>query len=832
MATIDKILQMKEDRDVKNLILNLNDDNDDIRAFIAQTLGDMGGNESIESLHALLNDTSLKVRKEAAMSLGLISDASSVEPLIKALKDESEEVRQIAAFSLIKIDDELSIGPLKDLLDDISQNVRAIASLGINIFNQTDLNFETQLDDYSEKLQLNIKPESFLQTPKVILELISKIALNSNPETILDPASGRGSLILELEKILKSDSNILAVGMNKEFFKDFDENKNIKLIFGDFFEFKEKNKDKFDLIVSDMFIHNINIENIAKQDIKFKIGLLLESLELLSEDGRLIFLVPEYFLYSEEHQTTRNFIIKQYSLEGVISIPSRISYLYSSVKASLLIIKNSKINKAFFAEYKNESSLEPIIYNFTNHKTNKNPSQGFFIDFSIIKKRDTTWTFKYLKDLKIPIALEKTDSDDFKLLSEITKVKTKSQHNSLAFPKDPLKTKDFKFKLSKDIEKDEEDQFYYYVIKDQKILSNFLILFLNSEEVQVEIKKIISEQKYISELNTIQIPILDEDIQDKILEAYEKSKVLRNKIDLLEQKFKKSIFEYLELIETADLVFQHEMLWPIVNSYLAINSLNNLNEIIMKYFNYFEFITAFNSIVLLSSIPKNLLIDKKNFIFPKNFSKPAFGHWLNLNLLLRELFIIMDKNKSFFKSLSFNKEFYSKLTDKQFLNDISNVINLRNEYIHGGGNKLPITDKLKLIKRLNTIINKSFKILEVYLPIELIYTTKLDKNNGLYTIGVKKLQGHSYPFQETYIETEEDMDTNALYLYNPNTDKRIKLKGELIRLEECDKCGRISLYVFNKLSFNKTQLKNTYRSYQDEIHPFYNSDSDLKDLIS
>lgn len=829
MFSIDEILKLKEKGGIKDLILNIQNDNEDIRAFIAQTLGDMGSNESIEPLIILLGDNSPKVRKEAAMSLGLISDSSSVKPLINALKDKNEEVRQISAFSLIKIGDKRSIEPLTNALNDSSQNVREIASLGISIFNKSDLNLENQLVDYTEKLQLYIKPESFLRTPKVIVDIISKIALFYNPKTVLDPACGSGSLILELEKIL-TNSTISAVGMNKEFFRKPNGYENIKLNFEDFFQFKNENKIKFDLIVSDMFIHNINIENIAKQDIKFKIAILLESLELLSKKGRLIFLVPEYFLYSGKHQKARNFIIEKYSLEGVISIPSNISYLYSGVKASLLIIKKSKIEESFFAEYKNESSLEPIISNFIKHKTNKNPTQGFFIDFSILKKKDTTWTFKYFKEFSKPKNLKKSEYHN-QLFSEITKVKSKYQHNSLAFPKDPFKNDNFKFKLSNDINKNEEDQYSYYILKNQTISPKFLKLFLNSEKVQDQIKKILTNQNDVDKLDSIQIPLINKEIQIEILDANKKSKYLRNKIDLLEKRFNESLFQYSEIIELTDFLMQNNMIWPIVSSYIAINSSSNLDEIIIKYFNYFEFILAFNSIVLISSIPDDLFFNKKDFIFAEKFSRPTFGNWLNLNRRLRDVYNKMIKNKSFVKSLQFDIAFYKKLIDKSFLNDINHSIELRNEYVHRGGNKLPINEKKELVKNLKKLSKRSFKFLEAYMLLELIYTLKLDKNNGLYTIGIKKLKGYSYPFYETNIETEEDMDTKALYLYDPNSDQRIKLKDELIRLEECNKCGRISLYIFNKLSINELSTLNTYISYQDEIHPFYNTDTKLKDLI-
>ena len=73
MASFEEILEMKEKKDIDNLIINLNNNNKDIRAFVTQTLGDIGNEKSSESIIPLLEDQSKKVRKEAAMALGLLT---------------------------------------------------------------------------------------------------------------------------------------------------------------------------------------------------------------------------------------------------------------------------------------------------------------------------------------------------------------------------------------------------------------------------------------------------------------------------------------------------------------------------------------------------------------------------------------------------------------------------------------------------------------------------------------------------------------------------------------------------------------------------------------
>jgi len=61
---------------------------------------------------------------------------------------------------------------------------------------------------------------------------------------------------------------------------------------------------------------------------------------------------------------------------------------------------------------------------------------------------------------------------------------------------------------------------------------------------------------------------------------------------------------------------------------------------------------------------------------------------------------------------------------------------------------------------------------------------------------------------------KEDMDTEVLYLYEPNSGNKLKLSPDLINLYECSTCARWGLYLYKKLKDKKT----IYKSYQDEPH--------------
>jgi hypothetical protein len=90
------------------------------------------------------------------------------------------------------------------------------------------------------------------------------------------------------------------------------------------------------------------------------------------------------------------------------------------------------------------------------------------------------------------------------------------------------------------------------------------------------------------------------------------------------------------------------------------------------------------------------------------------------------------------------------------------------------------------------------------------------KSNGLYFIRVKKLEGTHYPFAEEEIQSETDMDTEALYLFEPSSQARLKLLPELTKCIQCDRCGNWSIYFYSKMEKDIVR----YVSYQNEMHDY------------
>ena len=95
-------LSLKQIREpaVEPLIAALKDDNPDVRAMAAKTLGDIKNPRAVEPLISVLKDEDRDVRKNAVKALRWIKDPRAVEPLIAALKDEDWSVQSGAANAL------------------------------------------------------------------------------------------------------------------------------------------------------------------------------------------------------------------------------------------------------------------------------------------------------------------------------------------------------------------------------------------------------------------------------------------------------------------------------------------------------------------------------------------------------------------------------------------------------------------------------------------------------------------------------------------------------------------------------------------------------------
>lgn len=324
----------------------------------------------------------------------------------------------------------------------------------------------------------------------------------------------------------------------------------------------------------------------------------------------------------------------------------------------------------------------------------------------------------------------------------------------------------------------------------------------------------VKESDQTNELDKVKVSKTDKPVQVKVSDQVEESS--ENQIQIYQKR--NPLYD--------------DILWPLATLYIsATRGSSEPVETALNYFNLFEFIAAFNSIVLISALPDKIYQENKDNIWKNynDFYKVSFGNWVGLYRRLSEIVRKEELDQPF------GSDFYKKISSPKMTKILNPIPEKRNKNLHG--NTLPPIIAENIVLELKPYLKDVFQILMSYNKLKLIYIESIDdietiENNQLiYKMKVKRLNGACYPFIYEYIKTSKHMDRKSIYLYNPTTEERLKLKGDLIKLIQCKECTLWSLYIYNKI--NKTKKRSTaiYKSYQTEQHDHLVEDINLYDLL-
>ena len=338
----------------------------------------------------------------------------------------------------------------------------------------------------------------------------------------------------------------------------------------------------------------------------------------------------------------------------------------------------------------------------------------------------------------------------------------------------------------------------------------------------------------------IRVPIPPKEVQDKIVNSMNKSKNFFNEVNQLKNTINNNFFDHEQNLKTIDgfygnMTYSKEtqevsisdnweytlsgLVWPLAITYLLatsggfekVETANNLLRL-------FEFTTAFNAIVLISGLPENIYENYKTRIWDFDYDKRknderfvkklklSFGSWVEFNNLLSSAY------KKEFKT-ELNKEFYTKLINKQIRKYYNNLKDERNDEFHAGItnaydaeiliNELNIP-KAKIFEYLNTCYNK-FKL--YYITGRHNYQT--NEYEVIFLNGA-----YSMPIYST-VQYNGFLEPESLYLHDTENDTFSKLNDELIKFKAIDETKRDwRLYIFIGFETINNTKKAIYRCYQ------------------
>ena len=269
-----------------------------------------------------------------------------------------------------------------------------------------------------------------------------------------------------------------------------------------------------------------------------------------------------------------------------------------------------------------------------------------------------------------------------------------------------------------------------------------------------------------------------------------------------------------------------------------------------NYLILFEFIAAFNVVVLISAIndsdiPEDEAIEIKNKLWElykgnkKTWHMMHFGSWTTLYSRLNKIF----KNEEYEFITPLNREFLNELSKKKYKNLFNKLrFKERNPEAHGGlEDNIDVETKLEDLQTyMDTDI---FDILKLYSGLKLYYTTDKIKKISPTKVSyeVMSLNGPCDPPNWHNLTTNEELDPYSLYLYDSLNDSYLKLDDDLIRFNQIKESKQYGIYIFDSVDSNRNVAN--YKCYHhknesmditlniDEDTFFKVSKSFLKDVL-
>ena len=435
-----------------------------------------------------------------------------------------------------------------------------------------------------------------------------------------------------------------------------------------------------------------------------------------------------------------------------------------------------------------------------------------------------------------PILDEKVD---FRKLGKLADLKNIDEKNS----KDTLLVGTCKHCNSKlvyynhDIE-DFEGEIYVEIdnVKDI-VLKEYLYEYLNSGYGMEELLYFSKGHNYIRAhlIQSIKIPIPSIETQKEIVKASRDAREFFKTVDLLKKEYNSNILDYKHISDSinqlkGDIKFDvntneitnlsrswrhayQGLIWPLAISYLSATK--GGFEIVEKKDNYlklFEFIAAFNSIILLSGLPGDVYKNNFSKIWDakslKEYKQMTFANWVILSKNLGEVY----RNNNFTSKL--DEELFEKISSDKILDILFETKDYRNDEAHGSQSNA--YEAKVIVDTLDKYLEDIFDILDTYSNYKLIYTTGDYKGTRQgYNHRVILLNGPcAQPIYDKII-FDEILSINSLYLYNPKNNKKLLIKDNFMRFLPVDENKkRWALFVYYKC--DEKEFNSYYKCFQSK----------------
>ncbi|WP_292600874.1 restriction endonuclease subunit S [Methanobrevibacter sp. UBA212] len=384
----------------------------------------------------------------------------------------------------------------------------------------------------------------------------------------------------------------------------------------------------------------------------------------------------------------------------------------------------------------------------------------------------------------------------------------------------------------------------------ESVSPDYLYEYLNSSNGFDELLYFSKGNTHITpeEIKHVKVPIPPLEIQKEIVKVSRESREFFKTVDLLKKEFNSNILDYRPMQKSlnefgSDIAFNDKndvtslsrswrhayngMIWPLAISYLSATK--GGFETVEKKDNYlvlFEFIAAFNAVVLLSGLPDDVY--RRNFkkIWNKNlgmYHQMTFANWVYLSMNISNVY----KSNNFTSQL--DEELFDIIGGDNVLNILENVKDLRNKDAHGSHTNS--YEAKELIEKLDVYLDDVFDMLDIYSNYKLIYVTgNISSAKQAYSHRVILLNGPcAQPIYDDII-FDTPLQKECLYLYNPKNNKKLLLKDNFIKFKAIDK-NKKHWRLFIYYSCDRDEYNAFYKCFQSNEKDVKISISSLKEDV-
>lgn len=232
----------------------------------------------------------------------------------------------------------------------------------------------------------------------------------------------------------------------------------------------------------------------------------------LNNNGSAIVIVPDHFLYndSKQHTDTRRYLIDNFNVKQIIQLSPTFFYKKNQKYSLLYFIKNGKTDTIEYMKLDNNYNLEKLsILEYNKIIDNNNI---LFINY-------------YQNKLQLN---NTTIINNTKKINEIFNITTNITNNTIRISK-KFKNDSSIVLYNKDLYSDESDA-YYLVIKDPLFNSEYFNTYI-LYKLKYKINKLLKNNSNtydIDEISQLSIPIINNELQTKIINYYNFKSLLIN----------------------------------------------------------------------------------------------------------------------------------------------------------------------------------------------------------------------------------------------------------------------------------------------------------------